>query len=345
MGSKINGELGDIMSIEQTFTQPQVLFLFDKLFGLLKSDFNYDLSDKKRKALLARLLKARNFDALLQSSSSSPDIESALNILSTDYQWFDKEVVDGKVSLVQIGDPQVDEIVLSEMVWSSKEDAVESIINESCGIGPEDMTEAVLVEVQYHEKTNPFLNLPIGVGVDWTQSKLRDTSKFAIKIDHKYIAPLFSENMSESKDKKSLVIRNGQDLKRVIDASNRLKFVECHMAEALYIDDQYCDLVFELKTPLDMASVNIEMSIDLSDETISCRPMRIIYSCNEFGPADKHITIDPEYTLEQLKVKYYAEGGESTLYIPETMLEEIHKLIKHAYPFIVEPWLNHPVTK
>jgi hypothetical protein len=333
------------MSIEQTFTQPQVLFLFDKLFGLLKSDFNYDLSDKKRKALLARLLKARNFDALLQRSSSH-DVESALNIVSTNYQWFDKEVNDGEVGLVQIGDPQVDEIVLSELVWSSKEDAIESIINESCGIGPEDMTDAILVEVQYHERKNPFLKKPIGMGsMGFSSLKERDVSEFAIKINPCYINPLFSEKMSESKSKKSLIIKNGQDLKRVIDASDRLKFVECDMAEALYIDDKFCDLVFELKTPLDMASVNIEMSLDLSGEKISCRPMTIIYSCNEFGLADKHITIDPQYTLEQLRAKYYAEGGESTLYIPEKMLEEIHKLIKHAYPFIVEPWLNYPLTK
>lgn len=63
------------MSVQNTFTQEQIQYLSERLFDVMAEDFDYNLKPAKRKALLAKVLGARNYDSLLQRSidTAAPD--------------------------------------------------------------------------------------------------------------------------------------------------------------------------------------------------------------------------------------------------------------------------------
>jgi hypothetical protein len=58
------------MSVQTTFTEDQIKFLLERLFDVMAADFDYKLKTSKRKAILAKVMGARNYDALLQRSTA-----------------------------------------------------------------------------------------------------------------------------------------------------------------------------------------------------------------------------------------------------------------------------------
>lgn len=63
------------MSVQTTFTQDQIKFLLERLFDVMADDFDYNLKPSKRKAILAKAMGARNYDALLQRTTLTSEAE------------------------------------------------------------------------------------------------------------------------------------------------------------------------------------------------------------------------------------------------------------------------------
>lgn len=72
------------MSTQPEFTPAQIQFVKTALFNTLSEHFNYDLSEKKRKAAMAKAFGAANFDALLQRSQRQTENASTIAFSDAD---------------------------------------------------------------------------------------------------------------------------------------------------------------------------------------------------------------------------------------------------------------------
>lgn len=57
------------------FDASQIASIKDGLFGIIADDFNWSLSESKRKAAISKWLKAKNYDALIQRTKSAAKAE------------------------------------------------------------------------------------------------------------------------------------------------------------------------------------------------------------------------------------------------------------------------------
>lgn len=356
------------MSVEQTFTQEQILFLFNQMFDTLKSDFNYDLGVKKRKALFARVFNARNFDALIQRSSGITPSNNTTPLFEC-YQWYRTKIIDGEYRHLNIGDPMVDELILSELQFKTPEEAIQCINDESWGSGPEDIEDldAVLVKVEHREIPHPFAKktikinpdscdidesllskfppLPQGIGSNMKNfTENREPMCIVEKLDGNNVS-IISGKLSTLTGKQGLKIRTSKDLKRAIDLSGALGRLNCTKATALDVDDEFCDIVLSVDFGTKDHYVDIHMSLSLEEDEITRLPIRIEAGIKKSDEKGLEISVLPEHNIEKWQLRYKNKFEQAGTMIPEDMLPQLFDLVQDAYKKVIMLWLGRTVTK
>jgi hypothetical protein len=80
------------------------------------------------------------------------------------YCWKHQVITEeGELRWSNIGDPMVDEVDISELMFSTVEEAVEAVVSGSWGVTPEDAADYLLLEVQAKVVLNPFAKKTEGI--------------------------------------------------------------------------------------------------------------------------------------------------------------------------------------
>jgi hypothetical protein len=143
------------MSNTPVFTKEQLHFLSEQLFDKQSDMFSYNLKTSKRKALLAELFHASNFDALIQRSPSSLSNED--EPVDVYYQWMFPKGEEGDQTYVPFKPTFYNQPL--EDKFAHSDDAL-AIINDKSKfmLDKEDLYGAELIKLTCHKVTNPISN-------------------------------------------------------------------------------------------------------------------------------------------------------------------------------------------
>lgn len=284
------------MSNTPVFTKEQLHFLAEQLFDKQSDMFSYNLKTSKRKALLAELFHASNFDALIQRSPESLSNEDEL--VDVYYQWMSPVGEEGDQTYVPFKPTFYDQPL--EDKFAHSDDAL-AIINdkETFMLDKEDLYGAELIKLTCHKVTNPISNNIFASNVKFEETVIKMSSPLV-----KLMTWVEDEGHLDAFDADSAKIYSKNGL--------------------LYIDSQ---IAHDSKTAIKIENIYIEKDGKIESKTFvkildlkTSVPLILITS-----------PLNPELTFEENKICFDIYSSDSIITKDSRHFEHVYELMMQIH--------------